>query len=86
MCVLSDKILTNECVSKSRFTDVAHLSFGEQTFYAKSTCIFQFCGKRKMEYISSSLSYKLFVVSIMQEDAYIGYTILVLTHGLQVFS
>ena len=36
---------------------------------------------------SSSLSsYELFVVSIMQEDIYIGYTALALTLGLHVFS
>ena len=35
---------------------------------------------------SSSLSFELVVVSFMQEDAYIGYTALALTLGLQVFS
>ena len=31
-------------------------------------------------------SYELFVVSVMQEDIYIGYTALALTLGLHVFS
>ena len=35
---------------------------------------------------SSSSSYELFVVSIMQEDVYIDYTAFALTLGLQVFS
>ena len=35
---------------------------------------------------SSSSSYELVVVSIMQVDVYIGYTALALTLGLQVFS
>ena len=37
-------------------------------------------------YGSSSSSYEPFVMSIMQEDIYIGRTALGLTLGLQVFS
>ena len=35
---------------------------------------------------TSSLSFELFVVGIMQEDAYIGYTAFAHVLGLQVFS
>ena len=35
---------------------------------------------------TSSLSYELFFMSLMQEDVYIGYIALALTLGLQVFS
>ena len=37
-------------------------------------------------FLSSSSSFELFVVSVIQEDVYIGHTALALMLGLQIFS